>query len=78
MSIIAKTINVLHGKFCFADGVPSHFYTFWIPLIAFETILCGLALIRGFQAVRSGGSLFRAGRLLVRILIRDSVLYFLV
>ena len=78
-SIETRTIPLMpSGKFCMADGIPKNFYTFWIPLIAFEAVLCGLALIRGFQAVRTGGSLFRAGRLLVRILIRDSVLYFLV
>lgn len=77
-SIETRTINVPLGKFCMADGIPQNFYTFWIPLIAFEAVLCILALIRGLDAVRTGGSLFRAGRLLVRILIRDSVLYFLV
>ncbi|KAH6908826.1 hypothetical protein BKA70DRAFT_253570 [Coprinopsis sp. MPI-PUGE-AT-0042] len=78
LASITRRSTFLHGKFCFADGIPSHFWSFWLPLIAFETILCGLALVRGFQAVRTGGSLFRAGRHLVRILIRDSVLYFVV
>ena len=74
----AKSINIPHGMFCVPTGVSDNFYTFWIPMLAFECLLCTLALIRGFQAFVSDGSLFRAGRHLVRILLRDSVLYFLV
>ena len=59
-------------------GVSDKFYIFWIPMLAFEFLLCTLALIRGFQAFVSDGSLFRRGRDLVSILLRDSVLYFLV
>ncbi|KAF8993604.1 hypothetical protein BDQ17DRAFT_128569 [Cyathus striatus] len=47
-------------------------------MLAFETLLCTLALIRGFQTFKAKGPLFSSGRLLVGILIRDSVLYFLV
>ncbi|RXW14853.1 hypothetical protein EST38_g11004 [Candolleomyces aberdarensis] len=76
--ISAKSINIPHGTFCVPTGVSDKFYTFWIPMLAFECLLCTLALIRGFQAFVTDGSLFRAGRHLVRILLRDSVLYFLV
>ncbi|KAJ7429739.1 hypothetical protein B0H11DRAFT_2211908 [Mycena galericulata] len=66
--------------FCYpvATTVPSYFFAFWIPIIAFESLLCGLALYRGFQTFRASGTLFQSGRHLVSILIRDSVLYFLV
>ncbi|KAJ7431246.1 hypothetical protein B0H11DRAFT_2131577 [Mycena galericulata] len=66
--------------FCYpvATSVPSYFFAFWIPIIAFESLLCGLALYRGFQTFRASGTLFQSGRHLVSILIRDSVLYFLV
>ncbi|TFK33408.1 hypothetical protein BDQ12DRAFT_691220 [Crucibulum laeve] len=66
------------GMFCVPSGVSDKFYTFWIPMLAFETLLCALALVRGFQSFTSDGPLFRSGRHLVSILIRDSVLYFLV
>jgi hypothetical protein len=63
---------------CVPLGVPSHLYAFWIPMIAFESMLCGMALYRGFQGVFGGGALFRCGRHLVDILVQDSIVYFLV
>jgi len=66
------------GMFCVPLRVSSNFYLFWIPILSFETLLCALALFRGFQTFRSGGTLFLSGRLLVITLIRDSVLYFFV
>ncbi|TEB31061.1 hypothetical protein FA13DRAFT_478427 [Coprinellus micaceus] len=76
--ITATTVNIPNGKFCMPHGVSDKFYIFWVPMLAFECLLCTLALIRGFQAFVSDGSLFRRGRELVQILLRDSVLYFLV
>ncbi|KAF8189448.1 hypothetical protein K438DRAFT_1722086 [Mycena galopus ATCC 62051] len=81
--------KVLHGisahsqqipgmTFCVPFGVPGYFFAFWIPIICFESLLCGLALYRGFQTFRASDSLYQSGRHLVAILIRDSVLYFLV
>lgn len=69
--------------FCVPVDVPHHLYAFWIPIIAFESLLCGMALYRGFQGFnsrdRSGGSgLFRSGARLVNILVRDSIIFFLV
>ncbi|KAF8885361.1 major facilitator superfamily-domain-containing protein [Infundibulicybe gibba] len=65
--------------FCTPIGVPHWFYAFWIPMLASECLLCGLALVRGFCTFReSGGSVFTSGKDLISILIRDSVLYFLV
>jgi len=66
------------GMFCVPSRVSPNFYLFWIPILAFETLLCVLALFRGFQTLRSGGSLFISGRHLVITLIRDSILYFFV
>jgi len=63
---------------CAASHIPHHFFAFWIPMLAFETLLCGLALYRGYETFQSSGSRFRTGRQLVSILIRDSILYFLV
>jgi len=64
--------------FCVPAGVSKHFFAFWVPMLAYESLLCGLALLRGFQAFQSLASPFRSGKYLVGILIRDSVLYFLV
>ncbi|KAJ7131507.1 hypothetical protein C8R43DRAFT_659575 [Mycena crocata] len=64
--------------FCVPVGVSDYFFAFWLPIIGFESLLCGLALYRGFQTFRASGSLFQSGRHLVAILIRDSVFYFLV
>lgn len=64
--------------FCAPSNVSLKFFTFWIPMLANECLLCFLALVRGFQTFRSGGTLFRSGRRLVGILIRDSALYFVV
>ncbi|KAJ6628539.1 hypothetical protein B0H10DRAFT_159510 [Mycena sp. CBHHK59/15] len=76
---ITATSHPIPGiSFCVPFGVPGYFFAFWIPIIGFESLLCGLALLRGFQTFRASGSLFQSGRHLVSILIRDSVLYFLV
>lgn len=79
LSNLIVTANPLpEVNFCFSLNIPAWFFTFWIPIIAFESLLCGLALYRGYQTFRSEGSPFQSGRHLVSILIRDSVLYFLV
>ena len=64
--------------FCVPSRITTHFFAFWVPMLAYESLLCGLALFRGFQAFQSSTSPFRSGKYLVSILIRDSVLYFLV
>jgi len=66
--------------FCKPDNVAGYFFAFWIPIIIFESLLCALALFRGFQTFHRSASvsLYQSGKHLVAILIRDSVLYFLV
>ncbi|KAJ7050358.1 hypothetical protein C8F01DRAFT_1264234 [Mycena amicta] len=64
--------------FCRPNNVPHYFFAFWLPVLLFESLLCVLALYRGFQTFRASVSLYQSGRHLVAILIRDSVLYFLV
>ena len=59
-------------------NVPRYFYTFWIPILAFETLLCGLAVFRGFQSMRLKPSLYYSGKELVDVLFKDSVVYFIV
>jgi len=69
---------VVLGRFCLPIGIPHRFYTYWIPMVSYESLLCGLALFQGFRTFRSGGSMFRNGKRLVGIMVRDSILYFLV
>jgi len=64
--------------FCVPFNISHHFFAFWIPMLAFETLLCGLALYKGYETFRSSTSPYRSGQRLVNILIRDSVLYFLI
>ncbi|KAF5337825.1 hypothetical protein D9758_015718 [Tetrapyrgos nigripes] len=66
------------GSFCVPTRIPNWFYTFWIPILTFETVLCALVLMKGVQTFRASGSPFQSGRKLVGILIRDSVVYYLV
>ncbi|KAF9447562.1 hypothetical protein P691DRAFT_706549 [Macrolepiota fuliginosa MF-IS2] len=84
MTVTAKPFAILGIEpfrdlvFCAPSNISSKFFAFWIPMLVYECLLCVLALIRGFQTFRSDGTLFRSGRRLVAILIRDSVLYFIV
>jgi len=64
--------------FCIPIKVPNYLFSFWIPILAFESILCGMALFRGFQAFRYRHSVFQSGRHLVTLLLRDSIIYYLI
>lgn len=92
--------------FCVPTGLSKNFWTYWIPLLACESLLCALALFRAFaggfsdsvqdarnprqtrgrRAWRGDGgaiarrlmNVFRNGQRIVDVLIRDSILYFLV
>ncbi|KAJ3841158.1 hypothetical protein F5878DRAFT_30965 [Lentinula raphanica] len=65
---------------CIITKAPSWFFSFWIPILAFETLLCLLALIRGFRTHGNSGYPVRSdsGKRLVSLLIRDSVRYYVV
>jgi len=79
LSKISATSELIPGKyFCIPLGISPHIYAFWIPILAFESLLCVLALARGIHTVRSERGTFYFRRDLVNILVRDSVLYFLV
>lgn len=62
---------------CTLLSVPDYLYTFWIPILAFESLLCGMALFRGIQTLYHHQSVFRSGRHLMTMLLRDSVIYYL-
>jgi len=80
--ILTNTLSNIHalavpsplgGMICYPSHLPERFYLFWIPLLLFECLLWGLAMMRGLQTLRYTGSF---GRKLMIILIRDSLVYF--
>lgn len=78
ISAHSMTIPELELSTCLPDNISHNFYAFWIPILAFETFLCCLALFRGYQTFRSSGTPYQSGKRLVGVLIRDSVVYFFV
>jgi hypothetical protein len=79
LSEVTMQSNFIPGlPFCIPFDVPGYLYAFWIPILAFESLLCGMALFRGFQAFHYRQSVFQSGRHLVTLLLRDSIVYFLI
>jgi len=77
--ISVVSYNLDGVSFCVAKNITGHFYAFWIPILFYETFLCGLALLRGWHNFQSAPlSIFFSGRWVFETLIRDSVLYFLI
>ena len=71
--------NLVPGMpLCLPIGVSSHFYAFWIPILCFETLLCSLAILRGYLSYKRKELDRLSGRHILEILIRDSILYFMV
>ncbi|KAL1757983.1 hypothetical protein FB107DRAFT_247228 [Schizophyllum commune] len=79
MQRVTAVVVTLPGlkPMCVPGNVSSKFYTYWIPFLGFESLLCALALYRGFQTYRMDNASYTSSRLLIRILIRDSVMYYL-
>jgi hypothetical protein len=63
---------------CVPLNIPDYFWTYWVPTIIMESLLCGLALYQGVMTFTKGEGLFQSGRRIVGILIRDSAFYYLV
>ncbi|KDR67292.1 hypothetical protein GALMADRAFT_1127483 [Galerina marginata CBS 339.88] len=82
LATISKTLStqIPNGRFCTTNYLPPRLYTFWIPILACETLLFVLAVARGFQSLTNDdhGPLPHRGQQLFDLLIRDSVIYFLV
>ena len=57
-------------------GDVTYFYSFWIPFMISESVLCALAIVRAIAQWRRRTTLLASGRALVAVLIRDSILYF--
>ena len=75
---LGHAVVLLDITVCVSPHIPEYLYTFWIPILAFETLLCGLAVFRGFQNMRVKSSLYYSGKEIVDVLLRDSVIYFIV
>jgi len=75
---IIAVSNLIPGlPFCVPLEIPKTFYAFWIPILVSESLMCGLALLRGLQSYHDRQR-HQSSRHLVEILVRDSFLYFLI
>ena len=77
---IAHPFPGLQINFCLIEGrISKHIYTYWIPLICFDTVLLVLAIYRGYDSLkvllRKG--FFRKRMGILEILVKNSVLYYL-
>lgn len=64
---------------CEVTHVPRHIYVYWIPVLVFELVLFGLAFAKGYShAFKFTGGNWWCPRLLMGILMRDTVVHFLV
>ncbi|OBZ78323.1 hypothetical protein A0H81_02261 [Grifola frondosa] len=79
LSKLTASVGVIAGSSsCVVHNAPAYFYAFWIPMLASECMLCGLAILRGIQTCFPASTLFQSGRRLVKALVRDAILYFIV
>jgi hypothetical protein len=63
--------------FCVPTNIPKYFYVFWIPVLALDALLCGLAVFRGFRNIKFKFSLHYSRSEILDVLLRDSVVYFI-
>ncbi|KIK52144.1 hypothetical protein GYMLUDRAFT_371607, partial [Collybiopsis luxurians FD-317 M1] len=63
-------------SFCFPVFIPPYFYALWIPVLAFEAVLFALAAFQGFRTHQRNNSALQYEERLFKILIRDSIIYF--
>lgn len=77
MNNLEGVFPIPNGSYCVLLNVPTTRYTFWIPMLAFETLLCLLATVRAIQTFMDG-TFFRSVNKLFYILVRDSALYYIV
>jgi len=74
----AIAISLPGGEFCIVSNISPKFYTFWLPVLLCDSLLCALAIIGGLRGSKSASSFFRRGFSLVKALILGSVFYYLV
>jgi len=73
----AMAFSILGRKYCIASLNSPTFYTFWIPILLCDSILCTLAIIGGLRGFKPPSSVFRRGLSLVQTMILGSVFYYL-
>ena len=73
-----NSIALLGSTFCAPLNLQDikYFYTFWIPMLVSESVLCALAILRAVHSYRKRTTIAASGRALMAVLIRDSILYF--
>jgi hypothetical protein len=73
---VSKPVPQIH--ICTPTNVPSYFYAFWLPIIAFECILLLLALWIGGKHIFELWTIRQwNSEKVISILLRDSIFYFL-
>ncbi|CAE7147244.1 unnamed protein product [Rhizoctonia solani] len=67
-------------RICTLRGIPEGMYIYWATNLTFETVLFALALVKAYQHVsrRRGLRADWSGPRILSVLVRDSILYFLV
>lgn len=75
---LATSHDVPWIPFCIPNDLIQESYLFWIPMLASESVLCGLALFRGYQSFQDYKTLDARHPSLIQALIEDSILYFVV
>lgn len=79
LSDISSQAETMAGlDFCMPLQVRRYLYAYWIPILAFESLLCAMSLFRGLQAFRQQYLVFQSGTQIMTILLRDSIVYFLI
>ena len=74
-------MHIPNGQICFTQILPD-MYTFWIPILCYESLLVTLAFLHGvnsYKVGQPGRNVFRMfdHQKLTQIFIRDSVIYFM-
>jgi len=74
LDTISEVFPGVEFKVCIPLNTPPYFFAFWIPPLAFGTMVLILACYRGLTSVQFG--LRDLGKTLVAVILRDSVMYF--
>ncbi|KDR66309.1 hypothetical protein GALMADRAFT_232649 [Galerina marginata CBS 339.88] len=74
----AITLPTSNGSTCVLRGPGGTFYKSWLAALSFECLMCFLACRRAYRSFRADVSPLFWGRTLMDVIIRDSVLYFIV
>ncbi|CDO73363.1 hypothetical protein BN946_scf185008.g126 [Trametes cinnabarina] len=78
ISSVAVKLPHTGSTVCVPSGLPGNFFAFWIPMLVSESVLCGLALYRGFKSFMPESNVFQNGKRIIEILVRDSLFYFVI